>query len=193
MWRKFILSNLFTSLFPAIAIALTGLVTNSSALVIAAMLINPLGGQLQETIVSMVDKKRGFSTKVSNQYMDHIFYVIITIFMGFLVGMSVKDVETDEVDSRTNWNFMPVLITATAASWVLGVASKSPSTNASVGFGIAISLLPPLLVCGLMLGKWVKAGRKRADIHRAASAFGLYFLNVLIMIVITSTVYDLMI
>ena len=156
------LSRFWSLLLLAAVIATSGIVANSSATVIGAMIVAPLMIPIQGCMLSMV----------LNDRRNFIFSFLLTatgvgacIFVGYLYGLGTLD-ETiskennEQVASRVR-PIAPDLIGAIATGAVGSLALVRKDIGGAVpGVAISISLVPPLCVVGLTLssGKYNDAG-----------------------------------
>lgn len=140
------------------AIATLGLLLNSPAIIIGAMLISPLMGAivLQGFSLSLIDvpffKKSMFCLSTG---------VVLGIFTSFaIVKLSPVTNITTEIMARTSPNFFDLLVavfSGTAAAYVY-IKQKGA---AIVGAAIATALMPPLSVTGFGLATqnfWIAKG-----------------------------------
>lgn len=150
----------------ASAIATLGLLLNSPAVIIGAMLISPLMGPivLQGFSISLID---------INLYKKSLVSVVIGTTLGILTSYIIVKLSpitniSSEILARTSPNLFDLLVaifSGTAASYV----SIKQKGTAIVGAAIATSLMPPLAVVGYGLATsnfWISQG-----------AFFLYLTN----------------
>lgn len=128
-------------------IATLGLLTNSSAVVIGAMLISPLFGPILGTTVSIMVIRKNFGR-------DALFSLLVSIIIVLVTSVLVAQLSpihevTYEISSRVNPTLLDLFIAFSAA--VIGVfAIYFPKISESgTGVAISISLLPPLCVSGI--------------------------------------------
>jgi len=135
----------------AVLMAAFGLIIDSIAIVIGAMLVSPVIYSLLSSSMGIVmfnDKlmRRSFTTLLKA--------VAISIGAGFVVGLffaSKESLLTSEIISRTS----PSLIDA-AIAVVAGLAASFPLVKPKLnetlpGIAVSVSLIPPLAVTGLGL------------------------------------------
>lgn len=163
-------------LFAATIIAMVGLYSNNEALIIAAMLISPMGGKLLQGTQRLLDNRtlRGFGVPLV-----HLILVFTAAAVARLtVFQSIDD--TPEMESRYTWDTQreyTYIIAAVASLYLvyLELTGQKIGTGA-VGFGIAISLLPPVVVSGTKLADGI-TGRDPQGYAKAGKALALYGVN----------------
>ena len=130
-------------------IAAFGLMTNNTAVIIGAMVIAPLLGPnvaiAFATVLGDLDlEKKAFKTFLTGSI---IAYVLGTIF-GLIFSPSP---EIEEINRRIYVSFADIVIAI--ATGIAGVLAFTTGASLSlVGVMVAISLLPPLVNSGLLLG-----------------------------------------
>jgi uncharacterized hydrophobic protein (TIGR00271 family) len=161
--RPFILSNL-----AATVIACAGLLGDSAATIIGAMLVATLMGPILGVGLALVDLddrllRRSLATLIGGALM-----VLATgIVLGSLVPHAAP---TQEMLSRTSTRLLDLIVALTSGA-ICAYAVASPRlTSAIVGVAIAVALVPPLVNAGLFVarGHWTLA----------QGAFRLVFVNI---------------
>jgi len=143
----------------AIIIASIGLITNSVAVIIGAMLISPLMG----TILAI-----GYGT-VSNDSETTVKYMIgFGMQVLFSVGAATvffllcpEKEATEQIIARTNPGVLDVLIAvAGGVAGIVGQTRQDKANNIIPGVAIATALMPPLCTCGFCIanGNWRMLG-----------------------------------
>ena len=167
----FVLSNL-----AATVIATAGLLGDSAATVIGAMLIATLTGPIFGVGLALVDYDdrllwRALRTLAAGTAM----VVGVALVLGYLAPpMST----TSEMLSRTSPRLVD-LVVALASGAICAYALTTPRLNAAVfGVAIAVALVPPLATTGLFIA--------RAEWDLAGGAFLLAFVNIVAIQVGTS-------
>lgn len=142
----------------AAAIASLGLLLNSPATIIGAMLVAPLMTAILGMGLSIVlGDTRFFWSALGTAARG----MVLAVSMGFLVALIVPGSElTQEILSRGNPSLLDLgiaLISGAAASYAISRKSVSASL---AGVAIAVSLTPPLATIGICLqaGEWILAG-----------------------------------
>ena len=170
----------------AAGIATLGLVLNSPAVIIGAMLISPLMGPILALGLAFVsgDLVLGARASVNLALSCTAAVIFATILVGFLPFKET----TNEIASRTS----PTLLDLTVAllSGGIGSIASSKETKGVVwsipGVAIAVALMPPLSVVGWGLG--VAFSLDASEGIRVAKGGGLLFLTNLVGIVLAAAV-----
>ena len=142
----------------AAAIAALGLLLDSPAVIIGAMLVAPLMTPIlgMGLSIGMGDRRflwTAFTTALRG--------ILLAITMGALMALVVPGASiTQEILNRGNPTLLDLavaLVSGTAAAYAL---SRRDVSAALVGVAIAASLAPPLAAVGisLVLGQWIIAG-----------------------------------
>jgi uncharacterized hydrophobic protein (TIGR00341 family) len=139
----------FATVVLSTVVVAIGLMRDNTAAIIGAMVIAPLLGPnvalaLATTLGDTDLLKRGLRSNL----IGFVIALTITIALGALVPMSAL---TREIEVRTtvHWSDL-VLALAAGSAGVLALTSGVPT--ALVGVMVAVALLPPTAVVGLMLG-----------------------------------------
>ena len=149
-------------------VAAIGLMKNNVAVIIGAMVIAPLLGPNVALALStnLADSKLGMNalkTLVSGIAM----VLFLSIVMGYLLDAS-PDVR--EISLRTQANLSDIILAL--ASGCAGVlAFTTGISSVVIGVMVAVALLPPLTVCGLLAGS--------GHFVKSSSAFLLFLTNVI--------------
>lgn len=145
-----VINKNFTWLLVLSAIVATaGIVKNSAAVVIGAMVIAPLIGPYTALSFAAVlgDYKimrRSFGTAVFGLAVP----IIIAILFGVLFDLPV---DSDEFRARTNIEMMDIILAlAAGAAGALSFAKRV--SEALVGVMVSVALLPPAVVFGMIIG-----------------------------------------
>jgi uncharacterized hydrophobic protein (TIGR00271 family) len=165
-----------SSIILANLIALLGLLTNSVAVVIGAMLISPLMGPifslgLAFTMGDLVLSRRALRTIASS--------ILLTVVVAAIFSLlSPLKEPTHEILARTRPNVYDLLIAVFAgAAGALALCTRKNYLFTTTGVAVATAVIPPLSVVGYGLGTW--------QLAIAAGGFLLFFTN-LVAIVISS-------
>ena len=146
-------------LFFAILIASIGLNTNSTAVIIGAMLISPLMGtiQLMGLGIATVD-----SVKIRRAFVGFLFQVLTAILTSTIYfWLSPLKTATSELLGRTSPSVYDILIaTFGGLAGIVAITRKDATSNVIPGVAIATALMPPLCTCGYALanGHWRMLG-----------------------------------
>ena len=152
-------------------IATLGLLENSVAVIIGAMIVAPLIGPIQSFAYAGLD---GDTVLLRKSLIAAAIGALLAIGISWLVAVIVAfPAYGSEVTARTRPNVLDLAI-AMAAGGVAGYARVRPSVASTVaGTAIAVALMPPLCVVGLLLG-----ARAWHDAVGAALLFGTNFLGI---------------
>jgi len=151
-------TDFFVLITLASAIASLGLLLDSPAVIIGAMLVAPLMSAILGMGLSIVEGDQRFFWRALSTTLRGMFLAILT---GFLVGLVVPGPSlTQEILSRANPTLLDLgvaLISGAAAAYAV---SRRDVPAALAGVAIAAALAPPLTTVGigLRLQRWWIAG-----------------------------------
>lgn len=152
----------------AAVIACYGLLSNSAAVVIGAMVVAMLLGPIAGVALGLTDQDRVLFRTALLSLLGGMVWIL---FVAVVLGIVHRDAPlTAEIISRTSPTLFDLMI-ALAGGAAGGIAIVSPSVGtAIVGVAIATALVPPLAATGLLLA--------RGDLDLAWNAFVLTLTNV---------------
>ncbi|WP_255513606.1 TIGR00341 family protein [Homoserinibacter sp. GY 40078] len=165
-------------------IATAGVLSDSTATVIGAMIIAPLATPILGIAIGIVTGRAGLAGR-------SVLWVIggaaVAVTIGALVSLTVSDpgllTTNSQVTGRTSPGLLDLLAAfATGTAGAFAMARKDLSAVLP-GVAISISLVPPLSVVGVALG--------HGDTDAAFGAFTLFGSNVVALIVAGSLVFTL--
>ena len=162
-------SNIFVlmTILSTVVVAI-GLIKNNVAVIIGAMVIAPFLGPNVALALStnLADHKLGI-----NALRTLLLGVFITILLSAGMGYFFKtDPTIPEIALRTQANLSDIFLAL--ASGCAGVlAFTTGLSSAVIGVMVAVALLPPLTVCGLLLGT--------GQIKEAIGALLLFITNII--------------
>lgn len=138
-------------MFLATAVASLGLVADSGAVVIGAMLIAPLMTPMLAMATALV---RGWPVREMEQLAIVAGGVVIAIATGFVISLFVPHELTAnslpaEISSRTNPSLVDLAIAIAAGAAGGYVTMRRQAGGALPGVGIAVALVPPLGAVGI--------------------------------------------
>lgn len=146
------LSRFWILLVLAAIIASAGVVADSTATVIGAMIIAPLMVPIQGTMLSVVIGDR---VNLARSVGLVLAGAATAIAIGYLLGVTVVNDVVAETNSQVAGRVSPKLmdLTAACATGVVGSIALARKDIAATlpGVAVAISLVPPLTVVGLTL------------------------------------------
>lgn len=163
----------------AAVVASYGLLQNSVAVIIGAMLIALLLGPITGMALALVD---GDQSLLRRAVSAEAFGVVLVLLIGFVIGKIHGEVTLgSEILGRTAPNLLDLII-ALAGGAAGAYAAISPRLSAGlVGVAIATALVPPLCSCGIC----VAHGLYRAG----GGAFLLFLTNLVAIQSVTSLVF----
>lgn len=133
----------------AAVVASYGLLQNSTAVIIGAMIIAQLLGPITGIALALVD---GNQPLLRRALLAEAGGVVLVLTIGFLLGRLHQQITLgSEITARTAPNVMDLAI-ALAGGAAGAYATISPRVSAGlVGVAIATALVPPLCACGICL------------------------------------------
>jgi uncharacterized hydrophobic protein (TIGR00271 family) len=168
----------------AAVIATAGVLTDSTATVIGAMIIAPLSTPIMGTALGLVVGRDRLALRAVRYVLAGIVLVVALGALGSLVLPSATDLlDNSQIAARTSPGLLDMLAAlATGVAGALGLA-RTDIADILPGVAIAISLVPPLAVVGVCLGSQSYA--------LALGAFVLFASNVIAMIIAGTAVFTL--
>lgn len=141
--RMYFVMNILSAI-----IASYGLVTNSAAVVIGAMLVAMMLGPITGVALAIIDHRMPL---LRRSIITVLIGMSLVILVGFIVGWLHKDQSlTTEILSRTQPTSMDLMI-ALAGGTAGAYAMVSPHLSvAVVGVAVATALVPPLAASGIL-------------------------------------------
>lgn len=164
-WFQIVLSALIATL---------GLLQNSVAVVIGAMLIAPLFIPLQALAFSITEGKKGLFWR---SVWLIVMSTLISVFVAYLVVLVVPlQVETSEILARVSPNIYDLFIAGFSAVIALLALVYKRLSQSVAGVAMAASLMPPLAVIGIQIGF--------ENIDKAFGAVLLYSTNIVAIVLV---------
>lgn len=164
------------------AIATLGIMADSTAVVIGAMLVAPLMTPIMGVSVAIVN---GWPRRVSLAFATVAGGVAVSVGVAWILAAWVPQLVPLAANSQINARISPTLIDlliAVAAGAAGAYATIDRRVSSSItGVAIAVALVPPLGVVGIML----KAG----EFGDAGGAFLLFLTNLVAIILTASLVF----
>jgi len=163
-------------------IALFGLLTNSVAVVIGAMLISPLMGPifslgLAFTMGDLILSRRAIRN-ISYSIMLSVLVTALFTIMSPLKGL------THEILVRTRPNIYDLLIaTFSGTAGAMALCTRKNYLFTTTGVAVATAVIPPLSVVGYGIGTW--------QLHVAGGGFLLFFTNLVAIVISSNAVFYL--
>jgi len=156
------LVNFFVLLLLATVIATYGVLSNSTATVIGAMIVAPLMGPIMATAAAVV---MGSGQRAWRSLALVILGVLSVILLSTLLtlivpGITISFTNNGEIASRINPGLFALLTALGAGAAGAFITSRAEIADSMGGVAIAISLVPPLCVVGISIsqGEWLAAG-----------------------------------
>jgi uncharacterized hydrophobic protein (TIGR00271 family) len=155
------LTNFFVLLLLATVIATYGVLSNSTATVIGAMIVAPLMGPIMATAAAVV---MGSSQRALRSLALVCEGVAAVILLSAVLTLAVPDstisfTNNGEIASRITPGIYALLTALGAGAAGAFIMSRSEIADSMGGVAIAISLVPPLCVVGISMskGEWTAA------------------------------------
>ena len=149
-------------------VAAIGLLKNNVAVIIGAMVIAPFLGPNVALALStnLADKKLGPSA-LKTLLSGILIVLLLSACMGYFFE---TDPNIHEIETRTHAELSDIIL-AFAAGCAGVLAYTTGASSAVIGVMVAVALLPPLAVCGLLLGT--------GQFPKAMGAFLLFVTNMI--------------
>jgi uncharacterized hydrophobic protein (TIGR00271 family) len=181
------LMNFFALLLFATVIATYGVLSNSTATVIGAMLVAPLMEPMMATAAAVV---MGSVSRALRAFALAGAGAVCVIFFSYLLAWVVTDVTISfmsdaEITSRIHPGLYALLTALATGAAGAFITSRSEIVEALGGVAIAIALVPPLCVVGISL----KLGQLAAATG-ASLLFLTHFLAILLSLAAWSFWYS---
>lgn len=145
--------NYWLELLFAAGIATLGLVLNSPAVVIGAMLVSPLMGPILAMGLAYAAGDLFLGVRSAINILSSI--VVAVVFSAALVWLLPFQAPTQEILNRTQPNLLDLgvaLFSGLAGSMTLARGGTGGGVTALPGVAIAVALMPPLCTVGFGLG-----------------------------------------
>ncbi len=167
------LTNFFTLLLLATVIATYGVLSNSTATVIGAMIVAPLMGPMVATTSAVV---MGSLPRALRAFALTVAGIVSVIIFSYLLAWIVPDftisfASNAEIASRISPGIYALLTALGAGAAGAFITSRSEIADSIGGVAIAISLVPPLCVVGIAL--------RQGRLDAAVGAYLLFMTNFL--------------
>lgn len=161
----------------ASVIAAMGVITDSTAVVIGAMLIAPLMMPLMGMAMALA---MGWPERLGRTGLIALGGIVLAILIGLLLGWSVPTVidtaTNSQIVARSEPNILDLII-AVAAGGAGGYGLSRPDvSDALPGVAIAIALVPPLAVTGIAYSQ--------GDVRSGSGALLLFGTNAIAILIV---------
>jgi uncharacterized hydrophobic protein (TIGR00341 family) len=149
-------------------VATVGLYYNSVAIIIGAMVIAPsIGPSMALSLGSAL----GDLSLLWRAMLTGLIGIAVSILLSVIIGTIVHiDPSVTEVASRTNVGLGDIIV-ALAAGCAGALAFTTGVSATLIGVMVAVALLPPLVVFGILLGGW--------QIALSMGALSLFLMNMI--------------
>ena len=163
-------------------IALSGLITNSAAVIIGAMLISPLMGPILSCGFAFITGDWPIGKKALRKVTLSVAVTIVVA--AFATYLSPLHDVTEEMLSRTRPNLYDLIIAFFAGiAGAIAICTRKNHITIVPGVAIATAVIPPLSVTGFGIGTW--------NFYVAGGGFFLFFTNFVAIIFATSIIFFL--
>ncbi len=160
-------------------IAAFGLIMNSTAVVIGAMLVAPLMTPIMGIALALV---RGDASLLGRAVRAEIAGVLLAVAISACLGFLVPELEaTEEMLSRTQPNLLDLLVAVLAGFAGAYAMVDEHISPALPGVAIAVAIVPPLANTGLCISL--------GAYHGASGSFLLFFANFLSILLVASAIF----
>ena len=169
----------------SVIIATLGVLADSTAVVIGAMLVAPLMTPIMGASAGIVNgwtgrMMRSFATVAGGVLVAIVVAWIVTAWTPQLVPLATNG----QITSRTSPTLIDLMIAiAAGAAGAYAIVDKRVSSSIT-GVAIAVALVPPLAVVGILL--------YAADFDDALGAFLLFLTNLVSIVLVAGIVFVLM-
>jgi uncharacterized hydrophobic protein (TIGR00271 family) len=169
----------YTMVAASTAIATFGLISNSTAVVIGAMLVAPLMTPIFGIALALI---RGDAILLGRAVRAEIVGVLVTVALAACFGFLMPELQaTQEMLSRTKPNLLDLLVAVFAGFAGAYAMVDEHISPALPGVAIATAIVPPLANSGLCIALGAYYG--------ALGSFLLFFANFLSILLVASTIF----
>lgn len=152
-------------------IATLGLLANSSAVVIGAMLVAPWMLPLRAAAFAIL---QGRLRLVGSALFSLLIGVLLTVALSVLVGLVVGlPIMGSEVQARTQPNLLDLGVALVAGAIAAYASVRSKALSSLAGTAIAVALVPPVCAFGLLIAKGEAGLALGAALLFAANLLGI--------------------
>lgn len=161
----------YTLIILSTIIAAYGLLSNSTAVVIGAMLVAPLMGPIFGLALALIS---GNFPLLKRALLSTLIGVLLTVAVAFVIGLVPLNLEPQsEMLSRTAPTLYDLVI-AVASGLAGAYAMANPKVAAALpGVAVSVALAPPLAACGLFLAIGSLQGSAGAFLLFLTNLFGI--------------------
>lgn len=178
------LSRFFVLMGFATAIASWGIIADSTAVVIGAMLVAPLMTPLMGTSLAMAMGWPRRARMTALVALGGILFSIgLSVVFGWVYGLGISSEVNSQVASRIAPTLVDLAIAVAAGGAGAFALSRTDVSDSLPGVAVAIALVPPLSVVGLM--------SSQGDWAAAAGALLLFLTNLVAILLVGAVVFVL--
>jgi uncharacterized hydrophobic protein (TIGR00271 family) len=156
------LTNFFVLLLLATVIATYGVLSDSTATVIGAMIIAPLMGPIMATAAAVIMGSAQRAWRSLALVIAGVSSVILlsALLTTIVPGITISFTNNNEIASRISPGLFALFTALGAGAAGAFIMSRAEIADSMGGVAIAISLVPPLCVVGIAIanGNWEAAG-----------------------------------
>ena len=182
----------FFMLAAAGVIATFGLLSNSAAVIIGAMIVAPLMNPIISLAFGGVDANR---VLISRSLLTIVIGTIVIITMAFLVSELIGwKLAGSELIARMSPSLLDLGIAVAAGAAAAFAYTRPGVSSALAGIALAVALVPPLCTAGIALSLGQKAGTDIGFAMGTVSARGpflLYLTNIFGIVLAASLIFFL--
>ena len=184
--------DFFFMLATAGVIATLGLLSNSAAVIIGAMIVAPLMNPIISLAFGVIEIDR---VLVSRSLLTIVVATIVVVAMGFLVSEAIGwKLAGSELIARMSPSLLDLGIAVAAGAAAAFAYTRPKVSSALAGIAIAVALVPPLCTVGIALSLGQKSGTDigfAAGTVSARGPFLLYLTNIFGIVLAASLVFFL--
>jgi uncharacterized hydrophobic protein (TIGR00271 family) len=163
--------DFFLMVILSVAMASFGLILDSAAVVIGAMLIAPVLSPILSLAMGIVMFNENLIKRATFTLGKSLVFAVGSAFVIGLFFASKEGIQVPEILSRTSPSLLDAAV-AVVAGFAASFALVKPKLSETIpGIAISVSLVPPLAATGLGLATF--------NLAVAKGAFLLFFINVL--------------
>ena len=143
--------NYIILIFLSTIVAAIGILRDNVAIIIGAMVIAPLLGP---NVALSLATTLGDIELARKAMKANLMGIFTALFFAGLLGFVLDiDTEISEITSRTEVGLGDIAL-ALAAGAVAGFSFTAKAPSALIGVMVAVALLPPVVVLGMLIGSW---------------------------------------
>jgi uncharacterized hydrophobic protein (TIGR00271 family) len=193
----------YTNLICATIISAIGLMSNSSVVVLSAMLISPMMGPILAGSFGLAigDEKLVWASVFSELRAASVTFLtgaVMGLVFGPFYSVEVNKFPTQEMSSRGDpAGLLGGIVVAIASGVVIGNAITTTGINSLIGAAISASLLPPVVNSGILfVFRFLPCNANHCDkqigfLAMSAISMSLYLMNYLVIFAVAYYIFYL--